>query len=305
LIKRRDFFVTPAAVAALCEMCQNDKFRRVAIESHMLVTLIDLFEFDKQGLSGGPRGLLTLAEFADVRTKLASGPHIGKLVAFSRDKVVEKSKEATEELTQLSKHDELRKQIIDRGCLDSIVDNLAKPDHALFAADALLTFMKYDDAKQRILNSKVDLHLLKMIEGRIFDGTIGREGIDILEEIFKNDDLRSMMLNPKNPPSLDNGCWNFSGKDARQRLFKKVANSVLAKTIHRTAKKPAMEDSDKFKYPGTIIGILAARMHANDHSRKRKTSYLRRQYTKNSKIRRRIIPISSNTQETLLGFYAR
>jgi hypothetical protein len=64
------------------------------------------------------------------------------------------------------------------------------------------------------------------------------------------------MLNPKNPPSLDNGCWNFSGKDARQRLFKKVANSVLAKTIHRTAKKPAMEDSDKFKYPGTIIGIL-------------------------------------------------
>jgi hypothetical protein len=41
-----------------------DKFRRVAIESHMLVTLIDLFEFDKQGLSGGPRGLMKLAEFS-------------------------------------------------------------------------------------------------------------------------------------------------------------------------------------------------------------------------------------------------
>jgi hypothetical protein len=39
--------------------------------------------------------------------------------------------------------DELRKQIIDKGGLDSIVNNLAKPDHALFAADALLTFMKY------------------------------------------------------------------------------------------------------------------------------------------------------------------
>jgi hypothetical protein len=97
----------------------------------------------------------------DVRIKLAKGPHIGKLVAFSRDKVVEKSKEATEELTQLSQYgavcqmfapeklifvsDDLREQIIDKGCLDSIVDNLAKPDHALFAADALLTFMKYSE----------------------------------------------------------------------------------------------------------------------------------------------------------------
>jgi hypothetical protein len=42
------------------------------------------------------------------------------------------------------------------------------------------------DAKKRILNSKVDLYLLKMIEERIFDGTIGREGIDILAEICKN-----------------------------------------------------------------------------------------------------------------------
>jgi hypothetical protein len=49
-----------------------------------------------------------------------------------------------------------------------------------------LTGLRSDDAKQWLLNTKVDLHLLKMIEGRIFDGTIGREGIDILEEIFKN-----------------------------------------------------------------------------------------------------------------------
>lgn len=43
-------------------------------------------------------------------------------------------------------------------------------DHALFAADALLTFMKYDDAKERILKTKeVDLHLLQMIEAWIFD----------------------------------------------------------------------------------------------------------------------------------------
>ncbi|KAG1859712.1 hypothetical protein F4604DRAFT_1792667, partial [Suillus subluteus] len=282
LIRRRDFFVTPAAVAALCEICKNgsstllilvinadtlpniDELRAEAIRNDILVTLIDLFEFDKQGLSGGPRGLMTLAESEDVRTKLASGPHIGKLVAFSRDKVVEKSKEATEELTQLSKHDVLRKQIIDSGGLDSIVDNLAKPDHALFAADALVTLMKYDDAKERILGTKVDLHLLQMIEGRIFDGTVGREGIDILAEIFKNDDLRSMMLNPKNPPSLDNGSWNFSGKGARQRLLKNATNYVWEKTIHRLVKKPAIDDSEKPamddsgrpKYPTNIIGIL-------------------------------------------------
>ncbi|KAG2144080.1 armadillo-type protein [Suillus cothurnatus] len=256
LIKCRDFFVTPAAVTALCKICENESLRKEAIRSDMLVTLIDLFKFDKQGLSGGPRGLMELAKFEDVRIKLAKGPHIGKLVAFSRDKVVEKSKEATEELTQLSQYDDLREQIIDRGCLDSIVDNLAKPDHALFAADALLTFMKYDDAKQWLLNTKVDLHLLKMIEGRIFDGTIGREGIDILEEIFKNDDLRSMILNPKNPPSLDNGCWNFGGKDARQRPFKKVANFVLEKTIHKKFKNPATNNSNKLEYPRNVIGIL-------------------------------------------------
>jgi hypothetical protein len=256
LIKRRDFFVTPAAVTALCKICENESLRKEAIRSDMLVTLIDLFKFDKQGLSGGPRGLMELAKFEDVRIKLAKGPHIGKLVAFSRDKVVEKSKEATEELTQLSQYDDLREQIIDKGCLDSIVDNLAKPDHALFAADALLTFMKYNDAKQWLLNTKVDLHLLKMIEGRIFDGTIGREGIDILEEIFKNDDLRSMILNPKNPPSLDNGCWNFGGKDARQRPFKKAANFVLEKTIHKKFKNPATNNSNKLEYPRNVIGIL-------------------------------------------------
>ncbi|KAG2144084.1 hypothetical protein BD769DRAFT_1421347 [Suillus cothurnatus] len=116
--------------------------------------------------------------------------------------------------------------------------------------------MKYDDAKQRILNTKVDLHLLKMIEERIFDGTIGREGIDILAEIFQNDKLRSMMLEPKNLPSLDNGSWNFSGKDARQPLFKKAANYVLEKTIHRAVKKPVMNDSNKSKHPRNIIGIL-------------------------------------------------
>jgi hypothetical protein len=256
LIKCRDFFVTPAAVTALCKICENESLRKEAIRSDMLVTLIDLFKFDKQGLSGGPRGLMELAKFEDVRIKLAKGPHIGKLVAFSRDKVVEKSKEATEELTQLSQYDDLREQIIDKGCLDSIVDNLAKPDHALFAADALLTFMKYNDAKQWLLNTKVDLHLLKMIEGRIFDGTIGREGIDILEEIFKNDDLRSMILNPKNPPSLDNGCWNFGGKDARQRPFKKAANFVLEKTIHKKFKNPATNNSNKLEYPRNVIGIL-------------------------------------------------
>ncbi|KAG1791272.1 uncharacterized protein BJ212DRAFT_943323 [Suillus subaureus] len=91
---------------------------------------------------------MTLAEFEDVRTELARGSHIGKLVAFSRDKVVEKSNEATEELAQLSKHDELRKRIIDRGGLDSIVDNLAKPDHALFAANALVTLMQYGECSK-------------------------------------------------------------------------------------------------------------------------------------------------------------
>ncbi|KAG1816716.1 armadillo-type protein [Suillus subaureus] len=254
-IKRRDFHVTPAAVAALCEICRNDQLRAEAIRSNILVTLIDLFEFDKQGLSGGPRGLMTLAEFEDVRTELARGSHIGKLVAFSRDKVVEKSNEATEELAQLSKHDELRKRIIDRGGLDSIVDNLAKPDHALFAANALVTLMQYDDAKERILNTKVDLYLLQMIEGRIFDGTVGREGIDILAEIFKNDALRSMMLKPKNPPSFDNGSWNFGGKDARRRLLKSLnaANDVWKKTTHRLVEKPATDDSDK---PTNVFGIL-------------------------------------------------
>ncbi|KAG2344731.1 ARM repeat-containing protein [Suillus weaverae] len=254
LIKRRDFFVTPAAVAALCEICQNEKLRAEAIRRDILVTLIDLFEFDKQGLSGGPRGLMKLAEHGDVRAELARGPHIGKLVAFSRDKVVEKSNEATEELTRLSKYDELRKRIIDKGGLDSIVDNLAKPDHALFAADAVLTLMQYDDAKERILDTEVDLRLLQMIEGRIFDGTIHREGIDILVEIFKNDDLRSMMLKPKNPPSLHNGSWNFDGKDASKQLLKKAANYVLKKAM--LVKKLAMDDSDKPGHPGNILGIL-------------------------------------------------
>lgn len=40
-----------------------DELRQVAIESGILVTLIDLLEFNKQGLSGGPRGLMKLAEF--------------------------------------------------------------------------------------------------------------------------------------------------------------------------------------------------------------------------------------------------
>lgn len=94
-----------------------------------------------------------------MRKELAQGPHIGRLVAFSRNNVVGKSNEATEELTMLSKHgavcqsfapgkltflsDELRTKIIDEGGLESIVDNLAKPDHALFAADALLILMQY------------------------------------------------------------------------------------------------------------------------------------------------------------------
>ncbi|KAG1773355.1 hypothetical protein EV702DRAFT_1130409, partial [Suillus placidus] len=116
--------------------------------------------------------------------------------------------------------------------------------------------MKYDDAKERILNTEVDLHLLQIIEERIFDGTIHREGIDILAEIFKNDDLRSMMLNPKNPPSLHNGSWNFDGKDTSKQLLKKAANYVLKKAMHRLVKKLAMDDPNKPGHPGNIIGIL-------------------------------------------------
>jgi len=62
------------------------------------------------------------------------------------------------------------------------------------------------------------------------------------------DELRSMMLEPKNLPSLDNGSWNFSGK--------KAANYVLEKTVHRAVKKPAMNDSDKSKHSINVIGIL-------------------------------------------------
>lgn len=210
---------------------------------------------------------MKLADHVDVRNELVRGPHIAKLVAFSRDNAVEKSNEATEELTMLSNYAELRRQIIDRGGLDSIVDNLAKPDHALFAADALLTFMKYDDAKERILKTKVDLHLLQMIEARIFDGTIGREGIEILQEIFENDDLRRMMLEPRNPLSFDNGSWNFGGKDA----LKKAADYVLEKMIHRLVREPAVDDFDKPEYPGNIIGILrkmieTTRLHSVQNS---------------------------------------
>ncbi|KAG2045484.1 ARM repeat-containing protein [Suillus hirtellus] len=273
LIKRRDFFVTPAAIAALCEFCRySPELRAEAIRRDTLVTLIDLFEFDKQGLSGGPRGLILLAEFEDIRDKLAQSLHIKKLVAFSRDDAVEKSKEATEELKELSGYRELRERIIAEGGLDSIVDNLAKPDHALFAADALLTLMKYDDAKERILNTKVDLRLLQMIDERIFDGTIHRKGIDILADIFKNglairipavyavltscaDDLRSLMLNPDNPPSFENGSWNFGCKDAPHQRLKKAAKYVLEKTL-RTQVKNAVDDSDRPKYATNVIRIL-------------------------------------------------
>ncbi|KAG1740620.1 hypothetical protein EDB19DRAFT_762938 [Suillus lakei] len=96
-----------------------------------------------------------------------------------------------------------------------------------------------------------------MIEERIFNGTIDREGIDILAEIFKNDDLRSMMLNPKNPPSLNHGSWNFGGRDAPQQLLKNAANYVLEKTIHRLVRRPAMGDSNSPEYPRNIIGILS------------------------------------------------
>jgi len=80
LMKRRDFFVTPAAVAALCAICRDgsstlriavimtdalpniDQLRKEAIQCHILVTLIELFKFDNQGLTGGPRGLTKLAK---------------------------------------------------------------------------------------------------------------------------------------------------------------------------------------------------------------------------------------------------
>ncbi|KAG2365515.1 armadillo-type protein [Suillus spraguei] len=276
LTKRRDFFVTPASVAALCEICQDDKFRKVAIESGILVTLIDLFEFDKRGLSGGPRGLTKLAEFGDVRSELARGLLIDRLIAFSRDKAVEKSNEATDELTKLSKHAELRKKIIDKGGLDSIVNNLTKRDHALFAADALLNLMKYDDAREWILNTEVDLHLLRMINERIFDGTIGREGMDILEEIFQNEHLRPIMLQPDNEPSLCNGSWNFDGKNAPKRLFKKATNYVLDKTIRRLVRKPT-EYSDKPEYPRNVIGILRKMLETTqlDSVQKSAINYLR------------------------------
>ncbi|KAG2117069.1 uncharacterized protein F5147DRAFT_670977, partial [Suillus discolor] len=115
--------------------------------------------------------------------------------------------------------------------------------------------VKYDDAKERILNTKVDLRLLQMIDERIFDGTIHRKGIDILADIFKNDDLRSMMLDPKNPPSFDNGSWNFGCKDAPHQRLKKAAKYVLEKTFRRQVKN-AMDDSDSPKYPRNVIGIL-------------------------------------------------
>jgi hypothetical protein len=60
------------------------------------------------------------------------------------------------------------------------------------------------------------------------------------------------MLKPKNLPSLDNGSWNFSGKDARQLPFKNAAK----KAIHKVSKNPAMNDSDKLEYPINVIGIL-------------------------------------------------
>jgi hypothetical protein len=50
----------------------------------------------------------------------------------------------------------------------------------------ILTGLRSDDAKARILNTEVDLHLLQMVKERIFDGTTDREGIDILTEIFNN-----------------------------------------------------------------------------------------------------------------------
>ncbi|KAG0694906.1 hypothetical protein DFH29DRAFT_957974 [Suillus ampliporus] len=257
LMKSRDFFVTPAAVAALCKICHNDQLRAEAIQCNVLATLIQLFKFDNQGLSGGPRGLTELAEFEDVRNELRQGSHIDTLVAFSKNSAVERSKEATEELTKLSEYESLREQIIVRGGLQSMVDNLAKPDHALFAAHALLTLMKYKDTKDRILDTNADLHLLQMVETRVFDGTIGREGIDILLEIFSDGDLRSMMLKPRHPPTLDDGSWNFhpDATDVPQRLPKKIANCVLEK-VHRSVQKPITTAPDKSQYPRNVIGIL-------------------------------------------------
>lgn len=69
-------------------------------------------------------------------------------------------------------------------------------------------------------------------------------------------DLRRMMLSPDNPPSLDNDSWNFSGKDAPQRLLKNAASYVAEKTIHRLVKKPARDESERLEYPRSIIGIL-------------------------------------------------
>lgn len=135
-----------------------------------------------------------------------------------------------------------------------------------------LTGLRSDDAKERILNTKVDLRLLQMIDERIFDGTIHRKGIDILVDIFKNglaiwipavyavltscaDDLRSVMLNPMNPPSFDNGSWKFGCKDAPHQRLKKAANYVMGKTFRRQVKK-AKDDSDGPKYATNVIGIL-------------------------------------------------
>ncbi|KAG2149125.1 uncharacterized protein EDB93DRAFT_1143854 [Suillus bovinus] len=235
LIKRREFLITPAAVATLCDLCKISwstllipvinadaflnmaEFLETTMKSGILATLIDLLEFDKQGLSGGPRGLMQLANFE-------------KLIFVS---------------------DELRQKIIERGGLVSIVGKLAKLDHALFAADALLNLMQHDDAKEQILDSKVDLHLLQMIEKRIFDGTIGREGMDILKDIFENDDLRGIMLVPKNEASPFDAFWNLGGKDTPQWRFRNAANCALEKTAYRVVTK-----QDFSKYRRNVIWIL-------------------------------------------------
>ncbi|KAG1740616.1 hypothetical protein EDB19DRAFT_762518 [Suillus lakei] len=128
-----------------------------------------------------------------------------------------------------------------------MVDNLAKRGHALFAAHALLILMKYRDTKDRILDTKVDLRLLQMIEKHVFDGTIHQEGIHILSEIFKNGDFRSIMLRPR---SFDSSSWTFRGTIAPQRLHKKVVNYVRKKVTHRSVQKPYAE------YPRNVIGIL-------------------------------------------------
>ncbi|KAG2117071.1 uncharacterized protein F5147DRAFT_300019 [Suillus discolor] len=101
-----------------------------------------------------------------------------------------------------------------------------------------------------------------MIYGRIFDGTIHRKGIDILADIFKNDDLRSMMLDPNNRPSFDNGSWNFGCKDAPHQRLKKAAKYVLEKTFRRQVKN-AMDDSDGPRYPTNVIGILRKMIEAH------------------------------------------